>query len=155
NEIASFACPVPASRSSRAEALRVLLQQRILLNRQHPADSVLGSRIGAASLREGAFFHAPSLQQPRQAVISLDAARLVIDSVFLLALSAKLLLDGPRPGPHRRILDPDLVRQRPWPGARPALDQVQVLARPEGVGLGSEIGHVDHKRFALPMAARV
>src|SRR5258708_17674361 len=47
------------------------------------------------------------------------------------------------------------VREGPWPGARPALDQVQILARTLIIGLRTEVGHVDHKRVALPMAARV
>jgi hypothetical protein len=47
---------VPGSR-----ALIGALLQRILLNRQHAADAVQGSRIGTASLREGALLHAPSI----------------------------------------------------------------------------------------------
>src|SRR5260370_41357787 len=101
-----------------------------------PADVVLGSRIGAASLREGALFHAPAVQQPRQPEVSLDAARLVINPVVLVALSGELLLHGPWSGPHGRIFDQGLVGKGPWPGARPAFDQVQVLARPENVSLG-------------------
>src|SRR5215470_4312801 len=131
------------------------LLQRILPNRLHPADAIQGFRIGAASVREGALLHPPSVQQSRQAVVSLDAARLVIDPVLLLALPGELLLHGPGPGPHGRILDQDLIRQSLWPGACPALDQMQILARPEHVGLGTEVGHVDHERIAFPMAAGV
>src|SRR6266853_818150 len=32
---------------------------------------------------------------------------------------------------------------------------MQVLARPKGIGFRTEVGHVDHQRVALPMAARV
>src|SRR5215831_13503464 len=62
----------------RLANIRALLQ-RILPNRLHPADGVNVSRIGAAPLSEGAFLHAPSVQQPRQAVVSLEAAWLVVD----------------------------------------------------------------------------
>src|SRR6266478_8462691 len=95
------------------------------------------------------------MQQPRQAIVSFDAAWLVINSVLLLALFRELLLDGPRPRPHGRIFDRDHVREGLWPGARPALNKVQVLARPQEIGFRAEVGHVDHKRVALPMAARV
>src|SRR5260221_6842623 len=76
-------------------------------------------------------------------------------AVLLVALSAELLLDGPWPRPHGWIFDRDLVREGLWPGARPVLNQVQVLARPLEIGFRTEVGHVDHKRVALPMAARV
>src|SRR5262245_16888960 len=95
------------------------------------------------------------MQQPRQAEVSFDAARLVINSVLLLALPGELLLDRPRPRPHGRIFYRDNVRKRLWPGARPALDQVQVFARALEIGFGTEVRHVDHKRVALPTAARV
>src|SRR5215470_5567191 len=88
------------------------LIQRILPNRLHPTDGVLGSRVGAAALREGPLLHAPSVQQSRQAVVSLEAARLVINPVLLVALPGELLLHGPWSSPHCRILDQDLVRQR-------------------------------------------
>src|SRR5262249_62172904 len=45
--------------------------------------------------------------------------------------------------------------KRLWPGARPPLDQVQVLARAKEIGLRTEVGDVDDERIALPMAARV
>src|SRR5262249_4706909 len=102
-----------------------------------------------------ALLHAPSVQQSRQAVVPLDAAWLVIDPVLLFALSGELLFHDPWTGPHSRIFDQDLVRKSLWPGACPALDQVQVLARPEHVGLGTEVGHIDHERVTLPMAARI
>src|SRR5262249_28839115 len=92
---------------------------------------------------------------PRQAVVSLDAARLVIDPVLLVALAGELLLHRPWPGPDSRVFDQDFVREGLWPGPRPALDEVQGLARSEHVGLGAEIGHIDHERIAFPPAARV
>src|SRR5260370_4801471 len=95
------------------------------------------------------------MQQPRETKVAFEAARLGIQSVLLVALSGELLLDGPRPRPHGRIFDRDLVREGLWSGARPALNQVQVLARSEHIGFRTEAGHVDHKRVALPIAARV
>src|SRR5262249_29663679 len=113
------------------------------------------SRIGATSLRKRALLHAPSVQQPGQAKVSLDAARLVINPVLLVTLSSELLLHGPWSGPHGRIFDQDLIREGRWPGPRPALDQMQVLACPEHVGLGTEVGHVDHERITFPVTAGV
>src|ERR1700692_716350 len=81
------------------------LPQRISLGGQNTAYVVHSSRVRASSLRKGALFHAPSMQQPWQAIVALDAARLVINSVVLVALPGELLLDGPRPSPHGRIFD--------------------------------------------------
>src|SRR5262245_7051699 len=89
------------------------------------------------------------------AEVSFDAARLVIDPVLLLVLLAELLDDRPGPRPHRRILDGRLVFKRVGAGARPALDQVQILARAAIVVLRAEIGHVDDERVAFPAPARV
>src|SRR5712671_1289436 len=116
---------------------------------------VLGCRIGTSSLRKGGIFRAPSMQQPRQAIVAFKAARLDIESIFLIALLTELLLDCPRTRPHRRIFDRDLVGECPWTGAGPALDQVQVLARAKDLGFRTEVGHVDHERVALPTAAGV
>src|SRR5580704_2336786 len=132
----------PAARSGRPR-LPVPLLQRVMLNGQHSTYVVLGSRIGTSSLGKGALFRAPSMQQPRQAVISFDAARLVIDSVLLVTLPGELLLGGPWPRPHGRIFHHDLVFEGLWSGARPALDEVQVLARPLEIGFRTEVGHVD------------
>ena len=41
------------------------------------------------------------------------------------------------------------------PGPRPALDEVQVLARARDIGLRAEVRHVDDQRVALPMPARI
>src|SRR3984893_15052710 len=89
---------------------------------------VPGCRIRTSSLGKSTLFHAPSMQHPREAHVSFDAARLVINSVLLVALPGELLLGGPWPRPHGRIFDRDLVREGLWPAARPALNQVQVLA---------------------------
>src|SRR5262249_37197894 len=106
-------------------------------------------------LRKGAVFHAPSAQEPRQAIVSFDAARLVINSVLLVALPGELLLGRPGPGPRGRIFDRDLVLKAPAPGPLPALNPMQVLARAKEISFRAEVGHVDHKRVAFPMAARV
>src|SRR5262245_22756939 len=95
------------------------------------------------------------MQQPWQTIVAFEAARLGIEPVLFIALQGELLLDGPRTRPHGRILDCDLVGQRPWAGAGPALDQVKVLARSKDLGLRTEVGHVDHERVALPTAAGV
>src|SRR5215813_14103528 len=89
------------------------------------------------------------------AEVSFDAARLVIDPVLLLVLFAELLDDRPGPCPHRWVLDRRLVFKRVGPGPRPALNQMQVLARAAIVVLRAEIGHVDDERIALPAATRV
>ena len=41
------------------------------------------------------------------------------------------------------------------PGAPPAFDQMQVLARALKIGLRTEVRHVDYERITLPMATRV
>src|ERR1700722_19058056 len=111
--------------------------------------------MGASSPRKGEVLHAPSMQQPRETLVALDAARLVVNPVLLVALPAELLLDRPGLGPHGRIFDRDLVGEALRPGAGPALDEMQVLARTEDVGLRAEVGHVDHQRVAVPVAARI
>ena len=52
------------------------------------------------------------MQQPGQAIVSFDAARLGVKSVRLVALLDEFLLDRPRPRPHRRIFDRDDVFKR-------------------------------------------
>ena len=112
--------------------------QRIVVNARKSDGGVLGRRIGTASLRKGAVFHARAhAAVPGRPIVSFDAARLVIDPVFLVALPGELLLDRPWPRPHRRVFDGDLVVERVRPGPRPALDQVQVLARALKIGLRS------------------
>src|SRR3984893_18599967 len=114
------------------------LPQRIVLKQKTTLYVVYGSRIGTTSLRKGEFFHAPAMQQPREAEVSFDAAGLVIKSVLLVALLGELFLDGPWPRPHGRIFDRDLVFERGRAGTRPALDQVLVLARSLEIGLRTE-----------------
>src|SRR5207244_8246358 len=88
-----------------------VLPQRIVSNGLHITHVVDGSRIGASSLGKGALFHAPTVQQPRQAEVSFDAARLVVNSVLLVALLGELLLGGPWPRPPGLIFDRALVLQ--------------------------------------------
>ena len=92
-------------------------------------------RVRTASLRKGDFFSAPTVQQAGQAEVALDAARLGVEPVFLVALQREFLLDGPGLRPHRRIRDRHDVGERLRPGPRPALDQMQVLARALIIGL--------------------
>src|SRR6516164_2514854 len=95
------------------------------------------------------------MQYRRQCVISLDAARLVISSIFLVALLCELLLGRPRPRPYRWVFCRNDVFKRGWAGPRPALNQAQVLARSQKIGLRTEVGHIDDEGIALPVAARV
>src|SRR5262249_5826743 len=117
--------------------------------------AIPGSRVGTASLCKGELFDPPSMQQPRETKVSFDAARLGVNSVLLIALSAELLLGGPRPGPDSRVFDSDLVCERVRPRRRPTLNQVQVFTRPLEVGLRAEIRYVDDEGAALPVSARV
>src|SRR5690348_17658824 len=132
-----------------------VLPQRIILNGLYATHVVDGSRIGPSSLGKGTLFHPPAVQQSRQAEVSLDAARLVINSVLLVALLGELLLDGPWTRPHGGIFDGHFVFEGLWPGAGPALDEVHVFARAEEIGFRTEVGHVDHQRVALPVASRI
>src|SRR5215471_2529197 len=103
------------------------LPQRVFLKYKTTVRVVSGCRIRTASLRKGELLHPPSMQQPREAKVSFDAARLVIKSVLLVALPGELLLNGPGLSPHGRIFDGHDVFKRSRPGPRPALDQMQVL----------------------------
>src|SRR5882672_5664912 len=106
-----------------------VVEQRIFFGKADKGrGTVLGGRVRALPRRKGAVLHARSTQQPREAIVSFDAARLVINSVGLVALLGELLLYGPRLGPHRRIFDGNDVFERSWRRPRPALDEVQVLA---------------------------
>src|SRR6201990_2337097 len=106
-----------------------------LRQQQQPVIRVCyGGRIRTSPFRKSGLFHAPSMQKSRESVVAFNAPWFGINPVLLVALLAELLLDGPRPGPHRRILDRGLVGECCRPGARPALDQVQVLARPLEIG---------------------
>src|SRR5215471_15313948 len=134
-------------RTNRALPQRIVLQQKTTLY------AVDGFRIGTSSLRKGELFHARSTQQPWEAVVSFNTARLVIKSVVLVALFGELFLDGPGPGPNGRIFDRHGIFERGRRGPRPALDEMQVLARALKVSLRAEVRHVDDKGVALPVAA--
>ena len=110
--------------------MNVLLLQRVLQNhgRCKIRRVVRGRGIGTATLRKRKIFYSPSVEQTGKALIAFDAARLGVESVVFVTLSGELLLDGPGPGPHGRIFDRDLVGEGHWPGAGPALDEVQLLA---------------------------
>src|SRR5262249_30206070 len=108
-----------------------------------------------SSLRKGELFRARSPHQSRQTVVSFDAARLIIKSVLLVALPGELLADRPGLRPHRRIFDRGNVLKRGRPGARPALDQMQVLARALVVRLRAEVRYVDNERIPFPVTSRV
>src|SRR5260370_13468946 len=85
------------------------------------------SRIGTLPLHKGALVHSPRMQQSHKPIVRIDAARLDVESVLLIALFGEVLLDGPRPRPNGRIFDRDLVLEGVRPGALPALDEMQIL----------------------------
>src|SRR5258708_15725889 len=84
-------------------------------------DSGYGSRIDTCPLGESLLFHPVSMKQAWQAIVSLDAARLRIDSVLRVALQDEFLLRRPRLRPDRRILDRYGIIQPCGRGPRPAL----------------------------------
>src|SRR5262249_17864287 len=137
--------------------LLAVLPQRILLKNEtaRAAYAVPGGRIWTSAPRKRDLFHASSVQQPRQTIVSFNTARLAIKSVVLLALPGELLFHRPRPRPHGRIFDGDLVFECGGGAPRPAFDHVQIVARALKISLRTEIRHVDHERIAFPMAARV
>src|SRR5215470_1789794 len=110
-----------------------------------------------SAFRVGELFRARSPHQSRETIVSFDAARLVIKPVVLITLPGELLADGPRLSPHRRIFHGDDIFERGWPGARPALDKVQVFARPLKICLRAEVGRqvrtAAHDDVALPSLA--
>src|ERR1700686_1607113 len=130
-------------------------REQIIIRYETGLHGIPSCRIGTSSLHKGALFHAPSMNYPRETIVSLNAARLVIKSVILVALPGELLLGGPRPRPHGRIISCHGVFERRRSGPCPTLHQMQVLPRPLEIGLGTEVRHVDHERIALPVAARV
>src|SRR5258707_8230800 len=95
------------------------------------------------------------MKQPGETIVSFDAARLGIYSVFLVVLPDEILLGRPGPRPHRRILDRYGIFKRVRPRPRPPLDHVKILARPLKIGLRTEVRYIDDECIALPMAARV
>src|SRR5262245_9293355 len=145
--ISSFLCALFKPRS--------LLLERVLFNAYEIRSVVLGGRVRTAALGISELFHSRSQHQRWMTIIAFDTARLVIDAVLLLALPGVLKLGRPGLCPHGRIVNGDDIFKRVGAGARPALDEMQILARPQHVGLGAEIGDVDDERIALEAAARV
>src|SRR6266851_5426807 len=101
--------------------LQSTLLQRIIFDAHKVRGVVFCRRVRTSPLRKGELFHTRPPHQPREAVVSFDAAGLVIKSVLRVALFGELLLDGPWPRPHRRIFDGHDVFERGWPGPRPVL----------------------------------
>src|SRR5262249_45073809 len=114
------------------------------------AHIVLGCRMRTPLIGEGEVCLARREQHRWQGVVSFDAARLVIDAILLVALPGELLFDGPGPRPNCRVFDGDLIGERVRAGPRPALDEVQVLARALIVNLRAEVCHIDDERITLP-----
>src|SRR5258706_8505404 len=112
---------------------------------------VVGKRVGTSPVSEGIIFQPRVPHDCWEPDVSFDAARLVINPVLLIALLCELLLHRPWPCPHRRILDGDLICERPWAGPRPALNQVQILSRTPVIGFGAEVRHIDDERIAVPV----
>src|SRR5438445_11928781 len=79
------------------------LIELILCKGHNTLHVVAGCRIRTSSFRKGALFHAPSTQQPREAIVSLDAARLVINPVAVPALPGRLCLVRTQPPACRRV----------------------------------------------------
>src|SRR6266853_5846711 len=129
--------------------------QRIILGARNARGAVSCRRVGTSSLRKGELLHARSTYQPRKGIVSLVAARLVIDSVRLLALPDELLRDRPWLRPHGRIVNRDHVFEGSRPDPRPALDQMQVLARALKIRLRAEVRYVDDEGVALPVPTRI
>src|ERR1700730_11015514 len=73
------------------------LPQRLVIKYEAILHGVPGRRIRTSSLRKVALFHAPSMNNPRQTIVSLDATRLGVKSVVLVALPGDVLLGGPWP----------------------------------------------------------
>src|SRR6478736_7222190 len=87
--------------------LPLKLLQWIFFDAHEIRGDVFRCRVRTFSFRKVEFLRAQSVHQPRKTIVSFVAARLVIDSVLLLALLGEFLADGPWPGPHRWILDGD------------------------------------------------
>src|SRR5882672_5576383 len=79
--------------------LQSTLLQRIIFDAHKVRGVVFCRRVRTSTLRKGEFFHARSPHQPREAIVSFDAARLVVKSVLRVALFGELLLDGPSLSP--------------------------------------------------------
>src|SRR5205807_3378956 len=101
---------------------------------------VMRQRIGSLAFGESFVFQPRVAHDGGEAVISFPAARLDIDAVLFIALLGEVLSHSPGPHPHAGIFDGDRIGERLWPGARPAFDEMQILARAAILGLGAEIG---------------
>src|SRR5260370_41976630 len=91
------------------DATVTTLLQRIFFDADKICGAVLCRRVRTSSLRKSELFRTRSPHQSRQAIVSFDAAGLVIKSVLLIALLGELLADSPGLSPHRRIFDRDSV----------------------------------------------
>ena len=109
------------------------------------AGGALLCRIRTLLCGKRAFLAARARQQCGHPVVALVTPGLLVDPVRLVALLAVLLLDGPRFSPRGRVFDGDRVLDRVRVHACPSFDQVQVLLGALEVGLGTEIGHIDHE----------
>src|ERR1051326_1460063 len=112
-----------------------------------------GCGVGAASLCECPFCDASPAQQPRQAVIPLVAARLIINSVRRIALLLQLLLDGPWSRPRRRVVQGDHILDGIRVETRPSFHQMQIFVRSLKIEFRREVRDVYDERVALPMAS--
>jgi hypothetical protein len=77
---------------------------------------ILGRGIGTSAPRKGKVFDARRMQQSRKAIISFNAARLVVNPILSVALSGVFLLSRPRPHPHGRVFDGDDIFELRRPG---------------------------------------
>src|SRR5215471_11226959 len=146
-------CPFTES-GAHALSCNVSLQ-RIILSTRDTRGAVSCRRMGTSSFCKGRLLHTRSTQQPRKRIVSLVAARLVINSVRLLALLDELLRDRPWLRPHGRILDGDHVFKGVRPDPRPALNQMEVLARALKIRLRCEVRYVDNEGVAFPVPTRI
>src|SRR6266576_6998075 len=76
--------------------------------------------IGTALLRVRLFGGTRASQQGRETVIPLVAPRFIVDLIGRVVLLLQLLLDRPRSGPRRRIVDRDGILHRVGVESRPA-----------------------------------
>src|SRR5690349_12036544 len=120
-----------------------------------PGGVVMRQRIWSLAPGERFVFEPRVVHNCGETVISFPAARFDIDAVFFFALLGEILFHSPGPRPHRGIFDRHLIGERLWAGARPALDEMQILARAAVISLWTEICHINNQRVTFPMAARI
>src|ERR1700688_4917481 len=80
-------------------------------------DGGYGSRIDTSPLRKVEFLHSMSMKQPRETIVSFDATRLGIDSVFLVVLQNEFLFSSPGAHPHCRVFDVHSIFNCGWTGS--------------------------------------